>query len=521
MNTKTLARAAAALLAVLVLSFSSELAAQGRQAPPPEYKELVAASEIRDPAIRLREFERIKAAFPSTRFMEAIDASIMQAKVELSGSLEGVLALQEEFMAKAQGSSRLLNPSTMAVQLVNHPNLAAFDPKGVLAAVIDYRERAHKAAADEASFVGVPDEQREYLKTYALSAVELVAAKAQLNAGDVAKARASLDAYRKAGGATGGNYQYVVAAVAEKQGRNAEALDSFLAAAVEEYLDAADRAKALYAKIYGGADGFEAALAAKVKALPFHPEPFKAPAGWKGKAVLAELFTGSECPPCVGADLAFDGLLETFPSKYLAVLVYHLPIPRPDPMMNPASEVRQKAYAVNSTPTIVLDGTNKTTGGGARGAAEGKYAQFRAAIEPLLSAAPGIALKAQASLAGDTVKVSFDHDKAVAGAEYLLILAQDEQEHKGGNGVEYHRMVVRDLRVVDPAGPKTAAFDLAASEQAADAYLSEFEKTYTRVPGFKWEVRRNGISRRGLKVVYFVQEKASGQVLNAVVADVK
>ena len=202
MNTKTLARAAAALLAVLVLSFSSELAAQGRQAPPPEYKELVAASEIRDPAIRLREFERIKAAFPSTRFMEAIDASIMQAKVELSGSLEGVLALQEEFMAKAQGSSRLLNPSTMAVQLVNHPNLAAFDPKAVLAAVNDYRERAHKAAVDEASFAGVPDEQRGYLKTYALSAIELVAAKAQLNAGDVAKAQASLDAYRKAGGAT-------------------------------------------------------------------------------------------------------------------------------------------------------------------------------------------------------------------------------------------------------------------------------------------------------------------------------
>jgi thiol-disulfide isomerase/thioredoxin len=44
--------------------------------------------------------------------------------------------------------------------------------------------------------------------------------------------------------------------------------------------------------------------------------------------VLAELFTGSECPPCVGADLAFDGLVEAVPAKYLAVLVYHLPIPR-------------------------------------------------------------------------------------------------------------------------------------------------------------------------------------------------
>lgn len=522
MITKTLARAAAALVAaVAILALASALSAQGRQAPPPEYNELVAASKIADPAVRLREFERIKAAFPETRFMEAIDASIMQAKVELAGSLEAVLALQADFTAKGRGSSRLLNPSTMAVQLVNHPNILAFDPQGVLKAVLDYRAQALKAAAEEASYEGVPAEQRDYLKTYALSAVELVAARAYLNAGDLPKAKASLEGYRQAGGATGGNFQYVSAGLAEKQGRSAEALDLYLSAAVEGYMDAAERARALYARINGKTDGFEAALAAKAKALPFHPEPFKAPAGWKGKAVLAELFTGSECPPCVGADLAFDALVETFPAKYLAVLVYHLPIPRPDPMMNPASEARQKAYGVTSTPTVVIDGTNKSLGGGARSAAEGKFGQFRAAIEPLLAAEPGISLEARASLAGDTVKVAFGHDKAVPGAEYLLVLVQEEQEHKGGNGVELHRMVVRDLKGIDPAGPKTAEFDLAASEKAADDYLTAFEKGYTRVPGFKWEVRRNAIARRGLKVVYFVQEKPSGKVLNAVVADVR
>jgi hypothetical protein len=81
-------------------------------------------------------------------------------------------------------------------------------------------------------------------------------------------------------------------------------------------------------------------------------------------------------------------------------------------------------------------------------------------------------------------------------------------------------MVVRDLLVIDPAAPRSAAFDLAESEKAADAYLTEFAKTYTRIPGFKWEVRRNALPRKGLKVVLFVQEKATGKVLNAVVADV-
>ena len=190
-------------------------------------------------------------------------------------------------------------------------------------------------------------------------------------------------------------------------------------------------------------------------------------------------------------------------------------------MMNPAGEVRQKAYAVNSTPTIVIDGTGKSTGGGGRGAAEGKFSSLRAEIEKLLPEAPGVALKVRASLAGDKVRIVFDHDKVVPGAEYILVLVQNEQEHKGGNGVEHHRMVVRDLWIADPSGPKSAEFDLAVSEKAADAYLTEFEKTYTRTPNFKWEMRRNAIARTGLKVVYFVQEKASGKVLNTVVADVK
>ena len=156
MNIKTLIRAAAALSLILAFVVSSELAAQGRQAAPPEYKELVAASGLKDPAIRLEEFERIKAAYPETRYMEAIDASILQARVELAGSLEDVLALQAGFMAKGQGTARLLNPSTMAVQLVNHPSLAAFDAPKVLAAVLNYRDQALRMATAVETVAGQP-----------------------------------------------------------------------------------------------------------------------------------------------------------------------------------------------------------------------------------------------------------------------------------------------------------------------------------------------------------------------------
>ena len=520
MNLKTRSQAVLILVMVLGLMASGQALAQGRQAPPPEYRELVAATDIQDAAVRLKEFERIKAAYPNSPYKEAIEGSILQARVELAETLEDVLALQKDFMAKGQGPARLQNPVVLAAQLLNHPRLGTFDASAVLGAVLKFREEAVKTAEDPAAYEGLPQDQREFFKSQVINAFELLGAKAYLNTGDAAKAMGALDSYKKAGGPTGGNYQYALAAVLERTGKVEGAYDAYLTAAVENYEDAADRAKALYIKIHGQADGFEAALEAKFKALPFHPEPFKAPADWKGKAVLAELFTGSECPPCVGADLAFDGLVEAVPAKYLAVLVYHLPIPRPDPMMNPATKNRQDVYGVNSTPTVVIDGTNKTLGGGNRGAAEGKFAQYRAAIEPLLSAAPAVSPKVRASLAGDTVNVSYDFDKAVPGADYLLVLVQDEQEHKGSNGVVYHKMVVRDLIVADPAAPRLAVFDLAASEKAADAYLTEFEKTYTRTPNFKWEARRNALPRKGLKVVFFVQEKGTGKVLNSVVADV-
>jgi thiol-disulfide isomerase/thioredoxin len=314
----------------------------------------------------------------------------------------------------------------------------------------------------------------------------------------------------------------MLASIKESTGAIDEAYRAFLGAAVDDFEDSVARAKALYIKIHGRPDGFEADLAARLKALPYHPEPFTPPADWKGKVVLAELFTGSECPPCVAADLGFDGLVETFPAKYVAVLVYHLPIPRPDPMMNPATEARQEYYGVGSTPTVVIDGVKSGSGGGNRAIAEAKFAEYRAAIEPLLSALPAVVPTVRASLSGDRVNVSIDPGgEAIPDAVYNLVLVQDEQEHRGGNGIVYHKMVVRDLLTVDPKGPRTARFDLAASEKAADEYLSAFEKSYTRVPNFRWEVRRHVLPRRGLRVVFFIQEKETLKVLNAAVADVR
>ena len=84
-----------------------------------------------------------------------------------------------------------------------------------------------------------------------------------------------------------------------------------------------------------------------------------------GKVVVAELFTGAECPPCVAADMALDKLSEYYPKDDAVILEYHVHIPGPDPMTNPDSFAKYKWYGGNfGTPTIFFDGVENIVGGG-------------------------------------------------------------------------------------------------------------------------------------------------------------
>jgi thiol-disulfide isomerase/thioredoxin len=503
----------------LVLTLASRASAQRQR--PPEYKEIVAASQIEDAAARLKEFERIKTAYPSSGMMDAIDYYILSARIDLADTLKAVLSLQKPAIEAAHGPDRLGYLSMSAEKILDHPRLKSFPPAGVTAAVLDYQKQAVAAAGEASTFAQVPPDQRKFVKDYYLSGFDILAARAYLNQGDPVRARASLGSYQKDGGQPRPEYSYTLAEVNAKQGRDREALDNYLAAALDNYEGAADKARALYARLKGSVIGFEAVLEAKVRELPYKVEPYRPSPDWKGQAVLAELFTGSECPPCLGADLGFDGLLEAYPESRLAILEYHLPIPRPDPMMNPATKIRQDYYGINSAPTVVIGGDKKMVGGGSRGMSGDKFKQYAAEVDARVDAAPGLELKAKAVRSGDTVKVVCGFDPTVAGAEYNLVLVEGEERYKGGNGVLFHKNVVRALARLDPSGSKEAVFDLAAVEKATDTYLTDFEKTYERVPNFKFAERHSALDRKALKVVFFVQDRTSHKVLNAVVADVE
>jgi thiol-disulfide isomerase/thioredoxin len=260
--------------------------------------------------------------------------------------------------------------------------------------------------------------------------------------------------------------------------------------------------------------------------LALNPSPIikAAPENWKGKTVLAEVFTGSECPPCVATAVAFDGIKETFAPQYLAILKYHTPIPRYDPMMNHASKKRQDFYQANANPTVIFDGV-RHIGARGPGVVASTYDRIKAEIDPFLEASVDITIKATTSLSGDNVKVECEFSKVIEGNDYNVVLVQPEVDFIGSNGYPNHKMVVREFQTLNPSDKATVTFNIPESEKLADEHITEWGKTAeTARPALmrntSWPAKQNKIDRSKLKVVVFVQDRETKQVHNAYVADV-
>ena len=477
---------------------AAALGATGQIRPPapppaPETAEIQAAERIADPAGRLRELLRIKTAYPGSAQAGRIDGDILETRIDLAPTVQAVIDLQKGPLGQSRGPDLLSGFARAAARILDHAGLAGFDRGQVLAAVVRYKVMAERAAAEPGTFAATVDPgERAALASAALRDFDLLIGRAMANAGEGAKAVASLQTYRAGGGEAGPDYFCALGDAYTALGRAEEAYGLYLGAAVERYPGAGDKARAAYLKLHGTAAGFEDRLEALFAALPFQPEPFAAPKRWRGKTVLAEVFTNADNPLCLASDLAVGGLIQTYPARYLAILCYHVPAPRPDPLTNEAAHKRQEQYrSAGGVPAVIIDGEMRIAGGGTRRMAEGLFKRYKAAIDSRISGEPGLKLTAEAKWTGDRIEVETGHDHDFPQAAHTVALVQERESLKGGSGVVVHKLVVRGLVDVDPAGNGKAAF------------------------------KPSGIARGGLQVVYFVQDKASRRILNSVVADVK
>jgi len=505
-----------AVVALGLVCLSAAAAQMKERAPG--YTEYVNAMKIMDLDVRIKELERIKAAYPQAKFLALVDNALDGARIALADSVEPILELQKTGIQTAVGIGRVLVYYYSSMDILEHKNLAMFDKARVTQAIRSYCEEGLRLSRDPEFLKALLPDAEKYLKAHA-SDLHIAEALAYLNEGDARRSLEVLDKFKQEGGLADKVYYYALGKTYARLGKDQEAFAAYLEAAGENYRDSVESARTLYGKQPGGVQGFDALLEAKERELPFRALPYKPTTGWMGKTVLAELFTGSECPPCLAADLGFDGLIETYEPKYLAVLEYHLPIPRPDPLMNHATRLRAQYYGVNSTPMAFFDGAKKNNGGGVRAVAEEKYRQFSEEINALVSGAPAVKLGVQASLKGDSVVVEFKADKTGPGADFNLALVQTEEKFRGGNGIVFHKMVVREFITLDEAALQAGSFaiSLPGSEAAAAERVSKYEQEAL----FTFPEKHSRIDRSRLRVVFFAQEKISKEVLNAAVSDVK
>jgi hypothetical protein len=315
----------------------------------------------------------------------------------------------------------------------------------------------------------------------------------------------------------------VLAELAEAEGRKDDAFalraHAFLARPTNEAWER-------LTKLHGGSEGLDEYLDERYHALfpaPLHPKRFGAQAQ---KTVLAELYTGAGCPPCAAADLAFDAVLDRYARRDVAVVIYHVHVPRPDPMTNSDTRARWDWQKGQGVPTAAVDGT-VVRGGGNREHAAKKFGEYQELLEQALAKPAGAGLDLVAVPDGGGVAVRAAVKGLPKEREHLrlqVVLVEKLLRYSGENGIRFHPMVARGIASFELNGEGTLEhrFDLAEVEAALRAHLDEFEKfdkRHNKNGEFRFRVRMDRMDKSNLAVVAYIQDRESREVLQSAFAE--
>jgi hypothetical protein len=292
----------------------------------------------------------------------------------------------------------------------------------------------------------------------------------------------------------------------------------------------ADQAKEIGTRIAKLEEKLDAEYLAK---MPFKPTAF---AGRKDKSanqvVMMEMFTGAQCPPCVAADIAFDGLIKAYKPTDLVLVQYHMHIPGSDPMTNPDTVARwdyyRKLFAeeVRGVPSTVFNG--KVTGGGGGGmtAAERKFGEYTGVINPLLEKTTETKLAGKAKRTGDKLDITVE---AVNGdgddMKLRLLVVEETVKYAGSNGIRFHHQVVRAMpggaggvAVKDKSFKHSASVDLGDVRKSLTKYLDDYTADNPNRPFARPD---RPMDMKDVRVIAMVQNDKTGEILQAVQIEVE
>jgi hypothetical protein len=334
------------------------------------------------------------------------------------------------------------------------------------------------------------------------------------------------------------------ATLQEQHGDKQQALTLLFDAYLTGHLGAVDieHMRSLYGELHpGSSDGqLNALLDARYGATfnnpvkySIYPQGTSAPS----RKVLAELFTGAACEPCISPDLAFDAALKRYTRDELVLLVYHDNAPLADPLANPVAKERGKYYSTGgSTPHVFLDGKKIDLPEGLQSHAQQSADRLFAGVDQGLVGTTDAHVKVQAVRHGNRVEVTA-HVQAPGGncRKLHIDLIEEELSYSGENGLRFQPMVVRATAQRSEAGSGfdipagglldvRYTFDLSQIEAANNAYYDRFaEELKTRTHGIvtvNYREKKAAIDPTRLAVAAFVQDDGDKHVLQSAFSEV-
>jgi thiol-disulfide isomerase/thioredoxin len=526
---------------------------------PPDQKAYTEASKLTDPEKKIAALEKLKKDFPDAMYATIADLSILSTmlkglpdeKVRIRKTAD---AMYKAAVAKDKAASKdrvivTTRERESAAQRIADAFLNAdkflkdgetyakrsLDPMRQAIWISEQREAIAKRKQP------IPD-QNELIKRYnqaraprlaTLGRIEIKLGHDALGQKLLEESYAVTPANLVVAGALG--------ELAAKAGNDAKALDYLIPVRLSGRPSPAANAafETMYKKSHNGSlDGLEATLDTEYHKRfpnPMHLDAYKPTDKRSSRVVLAEVFTGSGCPPCAAADLAFDAAMERYARKDLAVVMYHQHIPAPDPMTTPQTTARYKFYAGKGVPTFAIDGKD-FIGGGSREFTKNAYDKFNKDLEKELETAPEARIKVDAAVNGNTVRATAAVDDVKSDSKDLrvqILLIEKELRFNGENGIRFHPMVVRAFggdkggddkgegyALADGKGSFEAAFDIDAVSKAIKDHLDDYEaKGHRGGEPFKFAEKKYAINRGNLAVVVFVQDVKTHHILQAAWTD--
>lgn len=120
------------------------------------------------------------------------------------------------------------------------------------------------------------------------------------------------------------------------------------------------------------------------------------------KVVLIEDFSNVSCPPCVASNNTLRSLKSSYTSEKLVIVKFPANFPSPqDPMYLASKEdadSRLNYYSIFSTPTIIVDGINKTVATDSM--------SIKSMIDASLLNVPQFSLEVEENISGQTMYIS-------------------------------------------------------------------------------------------------------------------